>query len=417
MITRILFCSLAFQLTAIAANWPQWRGANHDGVSAEIGLATEWSAEKNVVWKLPMPGVGSGTPVVWGDRLFVITATDDSIALLCVGTNGKSLWQRKIGEEKGRGRRGEGNGASPSPATDGRLVYAVTGGGDYAAFDFDGKEIWRMNLQERYGSFRYDFGFHTTPLLHQGRLYLQLIHPGASRVIALDAGSGKEIWSADRPSDGVAECLHSYASVCLWSDGPKAMLVSHGNDYATGHDLKDGREVWRVGDLNPKTGYNRTLRFVASPVAVPGMIVIPTAKNRGVVGLRPDASGFVGKGSEGELWRIDSGTPDVPSPVVYGSEVYLCRENGVLICLDAKTGKQHYSERTHNQKHRASPLAADGKIYLTAADGMVTVVKAGKKFEVLARNKMGESITASPAVSNGVIYLRGHSHLYAIGMK
>lgn len=417
MITRILFYSLAVQLTAFGANWPQWRGSNHDGVSLETGLATDWSDEKNVDWKLPLPGVGSGTPIVWEKQIFVITATDKGIALMCIGTDGKALWQRVISEDKGKGGRGEGNGASPSPATDGQRVYAVSGSGEYVAFDFAGKEIWRTNLQERYGKFRYDFGFHTTPLLHKGRLYLQLIHPGAARVVSLDAASGKEVWSAERPSDGIAECRHSYASVCLWSDGPKALLVSHGNDYAIGHDLNDGREVWRVADLNPKTGYNRTLRFVASPVAVLGMIVIPSAKNRGVVALRPDASGLIGKGGVGEIWRLDSGTPDVPSPVVYGSEVYLCRENGVLICLDAKTGKQHYSERTHNQKHRASPLAADGKIHLTASDGTVTVVKAGPKFEVLARNKMADSITASPAVANGKIYLRGHRHLFAIGAQ
>lgn len=404
-------------LSANAANWPQWRGPRHNGVSPETGLAAEWSAGKNLIWRLALPGIGSGTPVVWGENIFVLTATDEGIALLCAGTDGKEKWRRLVSKDQGRGGRGEGNGASPSPATDGKAVYAVSGSGEYVAFDFAGKELWRANLQERHGKFRYDFGFHTTPLLHDGRLYLQLIHPGAARVVALEAGTGKEVWSAERPSDGVAECLHSYASVCLWQDGARAMLVSHGNDYTIGHDLKDGREVWRVSDLNPKTGYNRTLRFVASPVAVADLIVIPTAKNKGVVALRPDATGTIGAGGRGEVWRLESGTPDVPSPVVYGLETYLCRENGVLTCLDTKTGKQHYSERMHNQKYRASPIAADGKIYSTAADGTVTVVKAGPKFQVLAVNKLADSITASPAVANGRLYLRGHQALYAIGAK
>ena len=185
----------------------------------------------------------------------------------------------------------------------------------------------------------------------------------------------------------------------------------------TAHSLKDGTEIFRAGGLNPEGKYNMTLRFVASPVAAEGLVVVPSAKNGPVLGLSVDAKGDITKSAEGHVWRRDDNTPDVPSPLVHDGLVYLCRENGILICLDAKTGEQLYYERTHSQRHRASPVYADGKIYLTARDGMVTVVKAGRKFEVLASNETGEAISASPVISGGRIYLRTYDSLIAIGKK
>jgi outer membrane protein assembly factor BamB len=407
---------LVLALPARADNWPHWRGPTHDGISKETGLPTKWSATENVAWKLDLPGQGSSTPVVWGERIFLTSMDRGEIVVLCAGTDGKEKWKRKLATARGRtGSFGEGDHASPSPSTDGKHVYAFAGPGDLAAFDNDGKEVWRFNVQDRYGRFKIAFGMHTTPTLHGDRLYLQLIHSAGAWVVAIDKATGKDVWKVKRDSDGYAECEHSYASSCLWQKGKQAMLITHGNDYAIGHRLEDGKEVWRVGGLNPKDNYNRTLRFVASPVATPDLIVIPSAKNRGVVGLKPDASGLIMPGSKHEQWRKDSGTPDVPSPLVAGGLVYLCGEKGTLTCLDATTGKQLYSERVHNQIHRASPVYADGKVYCTARDGTVTVVKAGRKFEKLATNRMGERLYASPAIANGRIYLRTAQALYAIG--
>jgi len=234
-------------------------------------------------------------------------------------------------------------------------------------------------------------------------------------VIALDKATGKEIWKVKRPSDGRAECEHSYASPTLWRRGKDAYLITHGNDYAIAHRLEDGSEIWRVGGLNPKTSYNSTLRFVASPVATPDLIVVPSAKHGPVVGLKPDASGLVMPGSPHEQWRLPKDTPDVPSPLVCNGLVYLSGEDGLLTCLDARTGRKHYGERIHSAKYRASPVWADGKIYCTARDGVISVVKAGPKFELLASNKMADQISASPVISGGRIYLRGWDALYAIG--
>ena len=408
----ILF--FAFSLTALSDNWPQWRGPTYNGISVEKGLPVEWSEGENVAWKLKLPGGSSATPIVWGKKIFLMAQTEKQISLLCVSTAGRNLWMMKVADSRAKGTS-EKTLASPSPSTDGKRVYAMTGEGEVVAVDFAGKEVWRFNAQERYGRFRLGFGYHTTPVLHDGRLYLQLIHSGGAWVVAIDAASGREIWKVERPSDGTNECEHAYTSPSIWSRASDAQLITHGNDYAIGHRLDDGKELWRVAELNPKERYNRTLRFVASPVVSPDLIVIPSAKGRGVVGLMPGAIGIILPGNKSEQWRLTRGTPDVVSPLIYGKEIYLNRENGSIACLDAATGKQRYEERAHAQTYRASPVAADGKIYVTARDGTVSVLKAGPKFEVLSKNKIADSLTASPALANGQIYLRGIKALYSIG--
>jgi outer membrane protein assembly factor BamB len=400
---------------ATAENWPQWRGPNLDGISKETGLPTEWSETKNIAWTLKLPGKGGSTPAVWGDRIFLTSADGDDLELMCVSTEGKELWKKKLGKGDRAFMRGEGNNASPSPSTDGKHVYAFAGTGDLACFDFDGKEVWKFNVQDRYGKFGAMHGLHTSPLLDGDRLYMQLLHAGGANVIALDKTNGKEVWKVERKSDGTGENKDSYASPMIWRKGKEAYLITHGNDYAIAHKLEDGSEIWRVGGLNPKDSYRRDLRFVASPVATPDLIVIPSAKDHGVVGLKPDAEGSVMPGSKYEAWRLKSNTPDVPSPLVHDGLVYLCRENGTLICLDAKSGEEKYSQKLHAAIYRASPVCADGNIYLTARDGFVTVVKAGPKYEKVAVNELHDDLAASPAISGGRIYLRGWKTLYAIG--
>jgi outer membrane protein assembly factor BamB len=399
---------------ARADNWPQWRGPDNDGVSKETNLPTRWSASENVAWSLPMPGMAGSTPIVWGERIFLTSEDGNDLVLLCVSSQGKELWKRKLGAGRFRARSDEGNFTSASPSTDGKHVWVFVGSGDLTCFSLDGQEVWHFNVQERYGKFKIQFGMHSTPVLHGDRLYLQLIHSGSAQVIALDKNSGETVWKVARPSDGVAECEHSYASPCVWHNGDKAYLITHGNDYAVAHSLEDGKEIWRVGDLNPKDRYNPTLRFVASPVATPELIVVPSAKNGPVVGVKPSATGMIRAGDAQEQWRRTNNTPDVPSPLVHDGLVYLCRENGMLMCLDAKTGEQFYAENTHRNRHRASPVYADGKIYLTARDGTFSVVKAGPKFELLATNRLKDDFSASPVIANGRIYLRGFKTLFAI---
>jgi outer membrane protein assembly factor BamB len=257
----------------------------------------------------------------------------------------------------------------------------------------------------------------STPVLDNGRLYLQLIHSAGAWAIALDAATGNEIWKQKRPSDARAECEHSYASPVIYRDANRELLLTHGADYIVAHRLSDGAEVWRCGGLNPKDNYNPTLRLVASPVAAPGLIIVPSAKNGPVLAIDPATSGDITDSAAGHIWVREHNTPDVPSPLVHEGLVYLCREDGTLLVVDATTGKEVYQKRAHGDRHRASPVYADGLVYLTARDGTITVVRAGRKFEIVAQNKMEESMSSSPAVSNGRLYLRTFDALYAIGKR
>jgi outer membrane protein assembly factor BamB len=404
-----------------AENWPQWRGEKLDGISHEKNLPVTWSKTENVAWRLPLPGQAGATPVIWGDRIFLTSVDGNDLVLLGVGTDGKQLWRQVVASGNKTARGDEGNSASPSPCTDGKLVWTFMGSGDLGCYTTDGKEVWKFDLQDRYGKFNIQFGMTSTPVLDRGRLYMQLIHgegDPATReacVLCLDGATGREIWKVDRQSDGRKECEHSYASPVLYRDGQREYLISHGADYVVAHSLDDGHELWRCGDLNPIGNYNPTLRFVASPVAVPGLIVVPTAKNGPVLCLKPDGKGDITDSADAMWWRWPNNTPDVPSPLVVGDLVYLCRENGNLICVDAKTGKELYTQMTTRDRHRASPVYADGNIYLTARNGIITVVKAGREFKILSQNNMQEFISSSPAISGGRIYLRTFDALYAVG--
>lgn len=397
-----------------AENWPQWRGPNNDGVSQEQGLPSHWSKTDGIAWRLPLPGPAGATPVIWGDRIFLTSADGQNLVLICADTAGAILWTQtvSVGDQAVRGD--EGNSASPSPVTDGQHVWSFMADGVLGCYDFDGQEKWKFSLPERFGPFDIAFGMTCTPVLDGDRLYFQLMHSKDALVVALDKHNGETVWKHERQSDATAECEHSYASPFLYRDGERAYLLSHGADYVIAHRLEDGAEIWRCGGLNPKDKYNPTLRLVASPVGGEGLIVVPSAKNGPVLGISPEATGDISESETAHRWTRADNTPDVPSPLIHDGIVYLCRENGMLLCLDADTGAEIYQERAYSDRYRASPVYADGKIYLTARGGVVTVVKAGRKFEILASNDLGESISASPAISGGRIYLRTFDALYAI---
>jgi outer membrane protein assembly factor BamB len=400
---------------AMPDNWPNWRGPEHTGVSRETALPTVWSETKNVGWKLPMPGRGGSTPAVWGDHIFLTSSDGKDLVFMCVNTAGKELWRRQVGKVVRQFIKGdEANEASSSPSTDGKHVWTFFGTGELACFDFDGKEIWKFNVQDRYGKFQIQHGIHTTPLLSGDRLYLSLLHATAHWVIALDKTNGKEIWKVDRKTDAKGESLEAYTSPCMWQDSKDSYLVVLGNDYTTAHRLSDGSEIWRLGDLNPKDKYDKAFRIITSPIATPELIFVPTARGRVFVAVKPDAKGTIAAGSAAEQWRKAKGSPDVPSPAYHDGLLYVCSESGRLSCWDAKTGKEHYSESLHGSRYRASLVCADSKVYATARDGTFTVVKAGTAFTVLATNELNDAFTASPAIANGRIYLRGFKSLYCI---
>jgi len=422
LVAMLLALPVGLVQTLVAAeNWPFWRGPHNNGICDEKNLPVEFGKSKNVLWRLPLPGQAAATPVIWGDHIFLTAPDGDELLLLCISTDGHELWRRTVGHGNKLARVDEGNSCSPSPVTDGKHVWTLMGSGDLACFDFNGSEVWKLNLQKNYGKFRISYGMSSTPVLDGDRLYLQLIQGDGDAstqealVLALDKQTGKQVWKQTRISDAIVECEHSYASPVIYDDGKLKFLLTHGADYLVAHRLDDGTEIWRCGGLNPKEHYNPTLRLVASPATVPGLIVVPSAKNGPVVALRPDGKGDITKSKEFVIWKRPRNTPDVPSPVIHDGLVYLCRETGDLFCLDAKTGQEFYHSATKRTRFRASPVYADGKIYITSRDGDVIVVKAGKNFEILAKNELGEQIAASPAIANGRIYFRTFDALWAIG--
>ena len=416
----IKFLSISFILcsTLMAGDWPQWRGPDNNGLAGDANLATSWSRESGIAWRLELPGPGPSTPVISGDFIFLTGADGDdkeaNLQLMCVNKSGKVVWSRNIGKGNYNARQGESNGAAPSPVADERHVYAFYGSGQLVSFDFQGNEIWRRDIQKDTADFSMYFGMSTSPLLHGERLYLTLFHANDQTIMALDKNSGKDIWRTTRESDARQESRHSYASPIIFGKGQKAQLIAHGSDYVTGHNLDNGKEVWRAGGLQ-KSEYNPFYRFVTSPVAVGDLLVVSSAKNGPVLGLKPSgAEGKVEKGGKFMAWKMEDNTSDVPSPIIHEGLVYVCRENGVVLCLDAKTGELVYKERAHSGRYRGSPILAGDHIYLSCMDGVVSVLKTGRKFEIVSENDFGEQLSASPAVADGVLYFRTYKALYAV---
>lgn len=421
--------STALLSNSFAENWPQWRGPKNDGVSAEKNIATEWSPEKNVLWRSELPGQAGATPVVWNDRIFLTSSEGDDLVLIAISTkDGSKLWKQKVGSGNQDARAGEGNSASPSPSTDGKHVWCFFGTGILACYTVDGQPVWKVDVNERFGKLDIQFGMTSTPVLHGDSLYLQLIHgpmkfddnSRTGKVIKLNKTTGETQWEIDRITNAGFECKHSYASPFIYQDDKQEFLVVHGADCITGHKLSDGKELWRFGELNGPTQLNPkqndpTFRFVASPTVVPGTIIVPTAKEGPLVVLKVNEalSGDSSKKPEVVSWSIPR-TPDVSIPVIVDGLVYILHKDGKLQCMDLKSGEEIYFQRTYTGQHRSSPTYADGHLYFASNDGHCTVVKTGRDFQIVSTNAMNEPITASPVVSNGVLYIRSYQALYAI---
>jgi outer membrane protein assembly factor BamB len=400
---------------ALGGNWPQWRGPAMNGVSDERGLPVKWTATENVAWKLALPGLSGSTPIVWGDRVFLSVAEGDDLFLWCVDrAKGAPAWKKRLGG--GNVKMRKHNMSSPSPVTDGKSVWVMTGTGVLKAFDFGGRELWARDLQKDYGEFGLNWGYASSPLLHEDALFIQVLHgmntDDPSYVLRVEAKTGKTVWKVERPTDAVTESPDAYTTPALLRHGRAVEVVVTGGDYVTGHDPATGKELWRAGGLNPDR--NPSYRIVASPVAVDGMVYAPT-RVRPLLALRAGGRGDVTKTHL--AWSYQNG-PDVPTPVADGKYFYVVNDRGVVYCLDAKTGREVYGQqRLRPGTYSASPVLADGRVYATSEDGVTSVFSAGPKFELLAENELGEYCLSSPALSDGQIFIRTSNHLYCIGKR
>ena len=407
-------CLAALLPSVAAANWPQWRGPDLNGVSAERNLPLKWSAAENVTWKLAMPDRSGSTPIIWGERVFLNVAEGDNLSLWCVDrSKGTVLWKRPLGG--GNVRMRKHNMSSPSPVTDGRVVWVMSGTGVLKAFDFEGRELWARDIQKEYGAFGLNWGYASSPLLHEDSLYVQVLHgmntDDPSYVLRINKKTGKTLWRAERPTDAVRESPDAYTTPALLRYGKATEIVVSGGDYVTGHDPATGKELWRAGGLNPTR--EPFYRVVASPIAFDGLVYVPT-RVKPLLVLRAGGRGDVSKSHL--AWSTQNG-PDVPTPVTDGKYFYVVNDRGIVWCLDAKTGNEVYGQqRLKPGTYSASPVLAD-EIYVTSEDGLTSVIKAGPQFEVLAENELGEYTLSSPAVSDGQIFIRTSGHLYAIGQR
>ena len=409
-IVAVLMLSLS---VARAENWPQWRGPNLNGLSNEKNLPVKWTTEENVVWKIQMPGFSGSTPIIWRDRIFLNVADGDNLFLWCVDkAKGTVLWKQPLGG--GNVKMRKQNMSSPSPVTDGRAVYVMTGTGILKAFDFAGKELWGRDIQKEYGEFGLNWGYASSPLLHEDSLFIQVLHgmktDDASYVMRIDKKNGKTLWKVDRPTNAIRESPDSYTTPALLRYGKTTEIVITGGDCVTGHDPANGKELWRANGLNPDN--NPYYRIVASPIVFNDVIYAPT-RVKPLLALRAGGRGDIT--SSHVLWSTANG-PDVPTPVTDGKYFYIINDRGIVWCLDAKTGAEVYGQqRIKPGTYSGSPVLADGKIYITNEDGLTTVLAAGPKFEVLAENPLNDYCLSSPAISDGKIFIRTGNFLYSIG--
>jgi outer membrane protein assembly factor BamB len=412
-ITTLLLCAAA--AVPAAENWPQWRGPMLNGISNEKNLPVRWSATENIAWKAPLPAWSGSTPVVWGDRIFLSVADGRDLYLWSVDrVRGLPLWKQRLGA--GNVKIMKQNMSSPSPATDGRGVWAMTGTGVIKAFDFAGKELWARDLQAEYGRFGQLHGYGSSPLLHEDALFVQVLHGmntnDPSYLLRIDKATGKTIWRVERRTRARFESPDAYTTPALVHSGNSTEIVITGGDVVTGHDPTTGKELWRAEGLNP--GNDGSYRIVASPVVYNDLIVAPS-RERPILALKAGGRGDVTRSHL--VWSANNG-PDVPTPVTDGTYLYVVNDRGIMSCLDLKTGKEIYSrQRLRSGTYSGSPVAADGKIYVTNEDGVTVVVKAGPTFQVLAENDVDDYTLSSPAVSDGQIFIRTAKFLYAVGAR
>jgi outer membrane protein assembly factor BamB len=436
----IIACIVYISAAPMSArdDWPHWRGPTLDGVSTCTGLPTEWSESKNIVWKVRLPSWSAATPIVTGDHIFVMSPSEvqadesdadqrssrrakranpggSDILLLCLRKcDGVLLWTRKLGDANQLYYKQ--NMASPSPVTDGKHVWALTGTGVLAAFDLNGKQSWRCNPQERYGAFGLKYGYASSPLLYENLIIVQVLHgtdaTGPSYLVAFDKVSGEVVWYHERRTDAINECPDAYTTPTISTHGGRRDLIVSGADYITGHDPRTGREIWRAGGLNPEQQGN--YRICGSPVPAGDFIIAPSRVTP-VLAVRAGGAGNV---TESHFaWKLTKGGPDVPTPVSDGRHVYVVNDSGLVSCVELESGEVVWGpQRTARGTVSASPLLADGKLYITTESAVTTVLKAGPEFAVLATNQLDDNYTlASMATSGKHIFIRTSMHLYCIG--
>lgn len=402
---------VAYAQIASADNWPQWRGPNATGVAEAGDYPVEFSAEENVTWTAPLPGIGSSSPAVWGEAIFVTSIIDGEDGLTRFGFDGQEVWQKQLGPGR-EGKHRNGSGSNPSPATDGEHVVSYFKSGRVACHDFSGDELWQVNLQEKYGEDTLWWDLGTSPVLVGGKAIIAVMQSGDSYLVALDLKTGEEIWKTKRQYVRPEESDHAYTTPQLATVGGRELLVTWGADYLTAHDAATGKLLWEQGPLNPQNEAN--WRVIASQAMGDEVAVVPYGRGKFLAGL--SLAGESGSPPQ-PLWEEQGEVgADVPTPVVEGGKVYVLTDTGKIACRDLQTGRELWAGALpkDRDKYYASPVLAGGRLYCTREDGMIFVADVQHGFKLLTPegNDMGERIIATPAPVRGGLLIRGESHLF-----
>lgn len=403
--------------TSLAENWPGFRGPGRQGISNEKGLPTQWSATSNIIWKTAIAGEGWSSPIVFGDRIFVTTATDGgaSFRLLCLDRKtGTVLWERQVLRQKPGHKQRFNSYASSTPVTDGKNVYVVAFDGSIAALSMEGETLW-MNRDFEYFS---EHGLAVSPILYK-ELLIVAFDPSSSGpdpklgwqkawdkavVLALDKNTGKVRWQGKR---GLSQIAH--VSPQILSVNGKDQLVSSAGNAIQGFDLTTGERIWTVS--SPGEG------VVPSVVIGDGLIFTASGFGIGTSAIRVVRTGGKGDVTATHMaWESTEDVPKIPSMLYVKPYLYILTEAGIAKCLKAATGEVIWRQRL-GEKHSASPVWTDGKIYFLSDKGTTTVICDGAEFKVLAKNELNEKCQASPAISQQNIFIRSEKHLYCIGSK
>jgi outer membrane protein assembly factor BamB len=409
--------------TAFGTNWSQWRGPNFNGTSNETGLPAVLDPN-NLLWKMPLPGFSAATPVVFDGRMYLPSTEKDSKRLLALcmdAATGKVLWKRAVSEANQR--FGQGNTmASSSACADGNGAAFLFADGTLIKFSPAGEPLWRRNITELYGPLTLDFGFSSSPLLHDGKLYISVLRRSKERrsestaqlesyLLCVDHADGETVFKYDRPTDALEESTNAYTTPIPATFEGKTQIVVYGGDYLTGHDPDDGHELWRYRYSDPRGNIDR---LIPSPVADEERVYCTYPRGLKTFAVRP--------GDEPEqAWVYDEPGPDISSPTLYQGYLYQVNEKQkTLTCLEAVTGAvQWIGQLDRGDMYYASITAADGKLYLVNRRGTVTVADANpKEFKILSTLEVGEKpVDASIVVSGGRIYLRTAENLYCWGKR
>lgn len=395
--------------TAPSEDWPVWRGPRSDGTVADTGYPLTWSATENVRWKAELPGTGHSSPVVSRGKVFVTgcVEAEKKRVLYCLDrATGKLLWEKVAVVSELEKKHNENSWASSTPAADGERVYVTFWDKPHLrayCYDYAGNLVWEKTP----GEFHSVHGFGCAVTLHKDLLIVNADQDApkglSAYLVALDRKTGEERWRADRPNR-----LRSYCPPVVVEVGGRKQLVLTGSKCVASYDPDTGKQLWLVD--------GPTEQFVSSVVLHDGVLLLTAGfPTHWVMAIDPAGSGNVTKTHV--LWSKKGEGGYVPSPVAAGGMLFLVDDKGVASCWDVKTGKQHWKERLGGKGHHASAVAADGRVYFVSDEGVTYVVKAAAEYEVVAKNALGERVFASPAFSDGEVFVRGARHLWCLTAK